>query len=170
MRRLNDAPDDVLAQLDPEPPRLLAKKGGLYTFVVRPFFVDDPLVADLWRDEVPILEADRELKRVHRAFDLRDLKKDAKILAKPSCPNPTRSNELKTTLNRAAPYLAALAIDATPSQAEAMRGRLGRIEIEACERLTVECSLDGVKRFERAVTTHVSQRREGTKVLEHRSA
>ena len=104
-RHLNDALGDGSVHIGAEHPLLLARMGGKFQFVRRPFFADDPLIADLWRDEVPILEADRELRRLHRAFDLRDLRKSATILPRPEGPKLDKSSDLGRTCGRQRPIL-----------------------------------------------------------------
>ncbi|UQA61387.1 sacsin N-terminal ATP-binding-like domain-containing protein [Polyangium aurulentum] len=160
MRRLNDALEDASPLGAGEASPLLVVRGGRHFFATNPFVADDPMLAELWKDEIPILAADRELRRLQRAFRLRDLRHHARIVPRPIHPKQAASDTLQRQLHDASPYLAALVLDAAPSQIEAMRGRIKRVKMLACEKLLLECSLEGARSFEHPATVYLAQSKE----------
>ena len=71
--------DDVLDRSGTRPagrPPLLARFAGERIFDRSPVVALDPLLKETWEPDVPILDADRDLRWLHRAFELRSLDDD----------------------------------------------------------------------------------------------
>ena len=72
MRTLNKALSDPKAE-DVTGVSLLAKHRGEPVFVCNPVVARDPLLADAWEEDYPILDADDDLHRLHDELKLRVL-------------------------------------------------------------------------------------------------
>ncbi len=141
MRTLND----VLTQgetLEPNIP-LLARLDGQHVFDPKPFVASDPLLAETWEPQLPILDADRDLRRLHQALGLRILDDQIKTQPDPRGPRPDRAVAIETQIDDSKPYMAAVAIDQVPSrQSDILRG-LARLEVALCDELILRYELDG---------------------------
>lgn len=138
--------DDVLHE--PDAPAkiscpLLARHRGEAVFDRAPYVADDPLLDETFEPLVVILDADRNLRDLHRACDLRHLREEVTsrplITAASGDANPRR---VRRKLEAALPYLAAVAVDAQPSRAEDIYRTLSRLELVICDELTIIYEMD----------------------------
>lgn len=141
---------------------LLARTDGGMCFAERPYFTNDSVLAETWMDRFPILEADRGLVYLRNAFGLLDLSKAVTIRPIPMGVLPDTGPSIRANLMAAAPYLAALAVRTAPSQEGAVRARLPRIEVVACEELNLEYELEGQVKSREEPTSYLAQRIEGS--------
>lgn len=145
MRTLNDVLDRR-AEVPPERPKLLARFQGRHVFHPHPVVANDPLLEETWEPVVPILDADRDLRRLHGVFELRNL--DEAVLKVPVAePLPDdRNQRLQAQIRQAMPFLAALAVAEAPSREDEVFRGLSRLEVVGCLDLRLRYELDGVTR------------------------
>ena len=156
MRTLNDAIERG-GSLD-EPVPLLARRDGRHEFSESPFVADDPLLAETWEPVFAILDADRDLRRLHSALHLRNLDNEVTVVPDPREPLSDRRLEVDQWIVDAKPYLAAVAIDQVPSrQSTIMRG-LARLEVVVCENLVLRYELDGEVRQRTDAVSYIATR------------
>ncbi len=141
---------------------LLAVLGDRELFVSHPYVCDDPDLRDAWSDTVPILDAGRDLRRLRVALGLKDLVADVEVHPDASSIDHELGEQLTVELRRAAPFLAAAAIEAAPSRAETILARLPRIEVVACQELSLRYSLDGMERVRPQARSYLASRTEGS--------
>lgn len=162
MRTLNDAlaahPE---VELDAVP--LLATYKGEQVFTTDPVVAVDPLLAEIWQNYYAVLDADRDLGRLHEALDLAvldDPETGVEITPVPRGVNERTQDRVEAALVHAKPYLAALAAANTPSRGrEVVRG-LSRLEVVTCSKLTLRYSFRGKTIEYPDATTFIAVRRE----------
>ncbi len=158
MRTLNDSIESGGSIEGPVP--LLARLDGRQVFSETPFVANDPLLAETWEPVFPILDADRDLRRLHNALQLRDLDEEVETLPHPRRPRPDLRLEVDRWITDAKPYLAAVAIDQVPSrQSDVVRG-LARLEVSVCEDLVLRYVLDGEVRERDEAVSYIAARME----------
>jgi hypothetical protein len=152
---LNDAfnrepdPSEELAEL-PLPTLL---EGNL-VFATDPYFCDDPELEAAWPD-LPILHGGSDLSRLRMALGLRSLSDQVDTQPRPSRIDNELSARLTKELRQAAPYLAAVAFKAAPYRDETIFPRLARIEVVACEELSLSYAFGEVERPHKAATSYL---------------
>jgi len=155
--------DDVL-DMGREPPnvrpRLLARMAGQRIFHESPMVALDPLLEETFEPEVPILDADRDLRRLHRVFKLRSL--DAEVARFPGgeLSSETENAAVRAHLDKAKPYLAALAAHETPSREEEVFRGLSRLEVVVYDELRLRYELDGLVRSRDEAVSYLAVRQE----------
>lgn len=169
MKRLNQALDGY----DPEGlerPKLLAEQAGRYVFTEHAYVAEDELHGELWRDDLPILAADKELHRLHAAFQLKRLSACVEMQAHPELVDDAESTSLQRNFELAAPYLAAIAYKVAPSYSEQVRSRLQRIRIVACGKLSLSSSLKGGRTIRRPVAVYLATLEEKAGIIRRATA
>lgn len=140
---------------------LLATQHGTLSFVARPFVCDDAMLAETWRDEVPIL-ADRGLSTLIARLGLRRLEKEVEVSPEAIAPLPQRSESLEQALRQAAPFLATAAMEHAPGSRDNLIRWLPRLEVVACTQLSLHYRLDKLDRHREDATTYVAERVDNT--------
>ncbi|HHN74472.1 MAG TPA: DUF3883 domain-containing protein [Acidobacteria bacterium] len=161
--RLNDAleRDSLALENQPEVP-LLAVFGGKAVFTTEPYVCDDPNLRDTWSDTVPILDAGRDYRRLRVALHLRDLSEEVEVYPDARGVDQDMSEQLTATLRRAAPFLAAAALEASPSRSETILARLPRIEVVACQELNLQYRLGDLERIRPHARSYLATRIEAS--------
>jgi hypothetical protein len=165
MRTLNDVLDSGILQ---ERVPLLARLDGRHVFSDKPLVATDPLLAETWEPVFPILDADRDLRRLHDALQLRILDEEVKTSPDPRGPRADRRLAVEAQINEAKPYLAAVAIDQVPSrQGDILRG-LARLEVSVCDELILRYELDGETRERDEAVSYIAERIEHEGIIRRR--
>lgn len=162
MRTLNDVlandPDTEVADVP-----LLATYQGEQVFTTEPVVALDPLLAETWKDHYPILDADRDLRRLHEALNLvvlDDAETGVQVTPMPQGVDETVQANVEDALAKAKPYLGALAVANTPSrEGDVIRG-LKRLEIVACSELVLRYSFRKTTIDRAEATTFIAVRQE----------
>jgi hypothetical protein len=162
MRTLNDVlatdPDIELGDVP-----LLARYEGEEVFTTEPVVALDPLLADTWKNHYPILDADRDLRRLHEALNLvvlDDPETGARVTPIPQGVDHDAQANVEHALAKAKPYLGALAVANTPSrEGDVVRG-LKRLEVVACSTLVLRYSFRGTTIDREEATTFIAVRQE----------
>jgi hypothetical protein len=162
MRTLNDVlaadPDTDLADVP-----LLATYRGERVFTAEPVVAHDPLLADTWKDHYPILDADRDLRRLHDALNLvvlDDPETGVQVTPVPQGVDQSVHANVEEAFAKAKPYLGALAVANTPSrEGEVIRG-LNRLEVVACATLVLRYAFRGTTIDRADATTFIAVRQE----------
>ena len=162
MRTLNDVlatdPDAEVADVP-----LLATYQGKRVFITDPVVALDPLLAETWKDHYPILDADRDLRRLHEALNLvvlDDPETGVQVTPMPQGIDELLQANVEDALAKAKPYLGALAVANTPSrEADVIRG-LKRLEIIACSDLVLRYSFRGTTIDRAEATAFIAVRQE----------
>ncbi len=159
MRTLNDvlasAPD---GELDEVP--LLATYRGEQIFTLEPVVAIDPLLADTWKDHYPILDADKDLGRLHDALNLVVLDTDVQVIPVPQGGDGSKQAAVEVALAKAKPYLGALAVANTPSRKDEVIRGLKRLEVVTCSELTLRYSFRGDTIDHAEATSFIAVRQE----------
>ena len=137
-------------------------------FSEAPFVADDPLLAETWEPVFPILDADRDLRRLHTALHLRNLDDEVAVLPDPRQPRPQRRVDIERWINEAKPYLAAVAIDQVPSRQSAVIRGLCRLEVAVCDDLVLRYELDGAVRQRTDAVSYIAIRIEQEGIVRRR--
>lgn len=137
---------------------LLARTGGRHVFDTAPFVSEDPLLAETWESTHPILDADRDLRALHRALGLRSLDSEVRVRPVPERPRPDLRDQIERRIVQAKPYLAAVAAEAVPSRREDVFRGLARLEVAVCEDLILEYELDGEVRQRPEAVSYIAVR------------
>jgi hypothetical protein len=156
MRTLNDSIESGHLVEGPVP--LLARLVGRHVFSEAPFVANDPLLAETWEPVFPVLDADRDLRRLHDALQLRDLDEEVETVPDPRRPRPDLRLAVDGWITEAKPFLAAVAIDQVPSrQSDVVRG-LARLEVSVCEDFVLRYVLDGEVRERDEAVSYIAVR------------
>lgn len=145
MRTLNDVLDRQ-AETPLERPRFLARFEGRRVFVHLPAVATDPLLEETWEPMIPVLDADRNLRRLYSVFDLRILDEAVKQVPVARPLADEANLQLQARVRQSMPFLAALAAAEAPSQVDTIFRGLSRLEVIGCEHLQVRYELDEVAR------------------------
>jgi hypothetical protein len=157
MRSLNDA---IQLGTSYGPVPLLARHCGETVFASDPLVSADPLLAETWEPVFPILDADKDLRTLHRALGLRMLEDVVETSPKAIGIRSDIKADVDRWLAEVKPYLAATAIDSTPSrEAEVLRG-LTRLETIVCDELVLYYEFDGIVRSREEAVCHIAARTE----------
>ncbi len=166
MRTLNDVLGDRTEQPDLGEVPLLARFRGERLFTSRPVVAIDPLLAETWEGHYPILDADRDLRRLHEALDLTVLDDPDRGVRITPIPEGVR-DDLQQTAERlivsAKPYLAAIAIANTPSRENDVLNGLRRLEVTACSQLILRYSFEGTTIDRKEATSYIAVRQEAVR-------
>lgn len=161
--RLNDALErDPLTPEDQRDVPLLAVFDGKAVFTTEPYVCDDPDLRKIWSDAVPVLDAGRDFRRLRVALDLRDLTEEVEVHPEARGIDHDISEQLTASLRRAAPFLAAAALEASPSRSETILARLPRIEVVACQELNLLYRLGDLDRMRSHARSYLATRIEGS--------
>lgn len=140
MRTLNDVLANQGDETElPEVP-LLARYRGEQLFTTEPVVASDPLLAETWEAHYPILDADRDLRRLHEALGLvvlDDPEHGVQITPVPQGVRDDLQEATEQLLTGAKPFLAAVAIANTPSREDDVLRGLKRLEVTACTELVL---------------------------------
>ena len=157
MRSLNDA-IQVGTSYGSVP--LLARHCGQTVFASDPLVSADPLLAETWEPVFPILDADKDLRTLHKALGLRMLEDVVETRPKAVGVRADVKGDVDRWLAEVTPYLAATAIDSTPSrEADVLRG-LTRLETIVCDELVLDYEFDGIVRSRQEAVCHIATRNE----------
>jgi hypothetical protein len=172
MRTLNDVlvgqGDDF--ELSEVP--LLARYRGEQLFTTEPVVASDPLLAETWEDYYPILDADRDLRRLHEALSLLVLDNPEHGVQITSVPHGVRDDLQDATeqlLAGAKPFLAAVAVANTPSREEDVIRGLKRLEVTACTDLVLRYTFRGTTIDRREATSYIAVRQESIRGAQRRN-
>jgi len=157
--------DDVLDRGGQTPalhPRFLAKLSGQRIFHESPMIALDPLLEETWEPDVPILDADRDLRRLHRAFKLRSLDNEVVRFPGGELLPDVESTAVRARIDKAKPYLAALAAHETPSRQEDVFRGLARLEVIVYSELRLRYELDGLVRTRDEAVSYLAVRQQKT--------
>lgn len=163
MRTLNDVLADNPADSLIEDVALLARFRGEAVFTSRPLVAIDPLLAETWEEHYPILDADRDLRRLHDALDLVVLDDPEHGVTVTPIPHDVRADlqeRVERLLAKAKPYLAAVAVASAPSREDDVLRGLSRLEVTACTRLVLRQGFDGKTIDRTDATSFISVRQE----------
>jgi hypothetical protein len=134
---LNDALNrDATVPAGLEAVPLLATQDGVEVFVTSPYVCEDADLRDAWPD-VPVLDAGRDLRRLRDALELQDLSELVRTVPEADAVDHELSEETLAHLRRAAPYLGAAAVEASPHRADTVLARLPRLEVVVCHKLAL---------------------------------
>lgn len=162
MRTLNDVlATDTDTELADVP--LLASYQGEPLFTTGPFVALDPLLADTWKDHLPILDADRDLRRLHEALNLvvlDDPDAGMEVRPLPEGLDEVKQANVERTLAKAKPYLAALAASNAPSRKDDVVRGLKRLEVVACTDLVLRYEFQGATIDRPEATAFIAVRQE----------
>lgn len=163
-RTLNDVLDEAEpAELGDVP--LLATLDGRHCFDLAPYVSLDPLIRDTWERDHPILDGDRDLGRLHRTLSLLNL--DAKVTIRPD-PKGIREDLQQVFIEhieRAKPFIAAVAVHTTPSGEEDIYRRLAGLEVVVCDDLVLEYELDDEVRTRQEAVAFLAVRTESQGII-----
>ena len=157
MRTLNDSLTDEHG-LEEVP--LLARFQGKPVFVSDPVVAADPLLAQAWEDHYPILDADKDLYRLHSALGLASLDEGVTVLPRPSVVRDELQQVIERQLLEAGPFLAAVAVDAAPSQEDNVIRRLKRLDVVVCAELVLRYAFNEVTIDRSDATSYIAIRQE----------
>lgn len=135
MRALNDALASASAMYDVP---LLATYQGQMVFSTDPVVALDPLLAESFETHYPVLDADKDLRRLHERLTLRVLDDPQAGVKATPIPRSIREDlrpEVDAQLRQSTPYLAAVAVANTPSREEEVLRGLARLELVVCDEL-----------------------------------
>lgn len=157
MRALNDVLQEPDAPSTISCP-LLARHQGTAAFDPAPYIAEDPLLEETFEPLVVVLDADRNLRALHRACGLRHL--DEEVTRRPiaAAESDNALQRVRQDLDDAMPYLAAVAIDAQPSRENDVYRGLSRLELVVCEDLTVIYELEDQERERRDAAAFIAER------------
>jgi len=79
---------------------LLARHRGNLVFAVAPFVADDPVLGEIWETSYPILDADRDVRRLQRCLGLRRLDDEVRLRPKPLQSRPELRDKLERVIAR----------------------------------------------------------------------
>lgn len=166
MRTLNDVLMDEPkgAQIRGVP--LLARYQGAHVFTAQPVVAIDPLLAETWEKHYPILDADRDLRRLHEALNLvilDDPERGVQVVPVPQGVRPDFQEVVERLLGKAKPYLAAVAVANTPSREDEVLRGLKRLEVTACSELILRYSFDGRTIDLGEATSYIAVRQESVR-------
>ena len=158
--------DEALARSPADQPLaddvpLLARSGERFLFAVQPYLADDPLLIDAWSDQYPVLAVEPDLRALVIWAGLRTLTDLVETHPVPHRPHEDWGDRVAADLDAVKPYLAAVAVESTPSRADQILPRLRSLEILACESLELRYRLGTVERTKAEPTVYIQQRREG---------
>ena len=159
MRSLNDVLEERQDVKVGDVP-LLARKEGRHLFHTHPFVAEDALLAETWESSFPILDADRDLRVLHRVLSLRKLDEEVTVRPVPVRPRPDLRDRLEHQIEQAKPYLAAVAVEAVPSRRDDIFRGLARLEVMFCDDLVLEYELDGEVRQRTEAVSYIAVRQE----------
>jgi len=155
--------DSVLAErpeLSVETVPLLARQNGQHLFHSTPFVADDPLLAETWEPTLPILDADKDLRSIHKVLGLRILDDDVEIRPVANSPLLDERDKIEHCIEQTKPYLVVLAAKAVPSRHEDVIRGLARLEVQVCEDLILEYQLDNESRQRPEAVSYIAVRQE----------
>jgi hypothetical protein len=139
---------------------LLARHRGETVFASDPLVSADPLLAETWEPVFPILDADKDLRTLHRALGLRMLEDVVETRPKAIGVRADVKGDVDRWLAEVKPFLAATAIDSTPSrEADVLRG-LTRLETIVCDELVLDYEFEGIVRSRQEAVCHIATRNE----------
>ena len=144
MRALNDALADE-PDADVKGVYLLCRHRGNPVYTQNPLVALDPMLEETWEQYYPMLDADRDLRRLYSALGLTvldDPSSGMKVAPAPMRPRHDLQAAIEDHLNRAKPFLAAVAVQNTPSREETVIRGLKRLEVLACEDLILRYTYD----------------------------
>lgn len=159
MRTLDNVLDRSGARPGARPP-LLARFAGEQVFHRSPTVALDPLLEETWEPEVPILDADRDLRWLHRAFELRSLDDEVARFPDGDLLPDSNTAVVRARIDQAKPFLAALASHETPSREEEVFRGLARLEVIAYNDLRLRYELDGMVRLRDEAVSYLAVRQE----------
>jgi hypothetical protein len=107
-----------------------------------------------------VLDGDRGLQRLKSFFELADLADAVVIRPIATGVLNQQSDEVRAHLAAAAPYLAALAVDASASRAEIIHARLPRLDVIACRDLVLSYQLADIQKTRGNLKTYIARRLE----------
>lgn len=160
MRTLND----VLVGAETEeigPVPLLASYAGEHVFTEDPVVAFDHLLRDSWEGHLPILDADKDLRRLHEALGLTvldDPETGVTVTPLPGGIDESIQAAIVEALVAVKPYLAALAIASTPSREANVKRGLERLEVLACSDLVLRYSFRGKTIDRTEATSFIAER------------
>jgi len=163
MRTLNDVLVDQSDSTVLEGVPLLARFKGEIVFTTRPVVSVDPLLEEAWEPFYPILDADRDLRRLHEALNLVVLDDPTRGVQVSPIAKGLREDIQRATerrLQRTKPFLAAVAIANTPSREDDVLRGLRRLEVSACTNLVLRYSFDGRILDREEATSYIAVRQE----------
>ena len=163
MRTLNDVLLDHPAEPLPGDVPLLARYRGEAVFAAKPHVAIDPLLAETWQEHYPILDADRDLRRLHEALSLvllDDPEHGVSVTAVPHDVRVELQELVESQLRKAKPYLAAAAVANTPSREDDVLRGLKRLELTTCTHLILRYAFDGRTIDRKDATSFISVRQE----------
>jgi hypothetical protein len=163
MRTLNDVLVDQGEDPDLNEVPLLARYRGEQLFTTEPVVASDPLLAETWEDHYPILDADRDLRRLHEALGLvvlDDPDDGVQITPVPQGVRDDLQGTIEQVLNRAKPFLAAVAVASTPSREDDVLRGLRRLEVTACDDLVLRYTFRGKTIDREEATSYIAVRQE----------
>lgn len=140
---------------------LLARQADTHVFVARPYVAEDPSLAAVWSNELPILDADAGLRRLAQAMGLEDLADRVEITPEFGGPLEGLTREVEEHMRAAAPFLAAVAFQAAPSREDSIR-RLRTLSLLVCEQLTLVHRFDGTEKRLPGRSAFLAARTEGS--------
>jgi hypothetical protein len=143
MRTLNEAISSGNGDIAVATVPLLSRLKGEHIFHPSPYVAEDTLLAEAWEPTLPILDADRDLRRLHDALQLPKLDELTTKKPIPRGARPEKLEEVRADLDAALPFLAAIGVDAGRSLKEDIYRQLSRLEIQVCDELVVRYLLDG---------------------------
>lgn len=142
---------------------LLARFRGTPVFTDDPVVATDPLLAETWEVHYPILDADRDLRRLHEALGLRvldDSETGVRVRPIPRGMLEDERTRVSAHFGRAQPYLAVAAISNTPSRERDVLRGLSRLELVVCEELILRYEYDGQVIDRDEATSYIAVRQE----------
>ena len=157
MRSLNDAiqPGTSYGSVP-----LLARHRGETVFASDPLVSADPLLSETWEPVFPILDADKDLRSLHRALGLKMLEDVVETRPKAIGVRADVKGDVDLWFAEVKPFLAATAIDSTPSrEADVLRG-LTRLETIVCDELVLDYEFEGIVRSRQEAVCHIATRNE----------
>ena len=166
MRTLNDVlGDETAARLDNGGVPLLARLDGRQIFHEHPYVAEDPALAETWESTFPILDADRDLRQLHAALELENLDRLTTQVPVPSGSRPEAEAAIRAEIDKALPYLAAVAVEAVPSRTDDVFRGLARLEVEVCDELVVRYELNNQTRERGEVFAFIAVRQEQSGIV-----
>jgi hypothetical protein len=163
MRTLNDALASQSGEVALADVPLLARFHGERLFTTHPVVAMDPLLAETWQEHYPILDADRDLRRLHETLNLvvlDDPEHGVQVTPMPKGPRADLQEAAERTLSQAKPYLAAVAVANAPSRVDEVLRGLKRIEVTACTELILRYTFDGRTIDRTEATSYIAVRQE----------
>lgn len=146
-----DAPSDISCPL-------LARYQGEPVFDRAPYVAEDPLLAEAFEPMIAVLDADRNLTRLHRACHLRRLDDEVSCRPLVTAAQNEAHPRVQQYLEGAKPYLASVAVDAQPSRADDVYRTLSRLELVVCDALTVVYEMNDHKTTRSDTVVFIAER------------